>query len=151
MSIAKTKIDASFPSAEFALEGYHSPYRLDISNRSGGILVYVKSSIPTCRTSYGNLCREMQAVLFEINLRKEKWLVISIYHPPLRNSEIFLNSLTMMIDSFACSCDNFLIMGDFNMEPSDPFLTCFCDSNSIINLIKDNTYFKGIGSHIDLI
>ena len=44
-SIAKTKIYASFPSAQFVFEGYDSPYLLDISNKSGGILVYVKSSI----------------------------------------------------------------------------------------------------------
>ena len=42
-SIAETKLDASFPSAQSSLEGYHTPYRLDISNISGGILVYVKS------------------------------------------------------------------------------------------------------------
>ena len=46
VSIAKTKLDASFPSAQFTLEGYHTPYRLDVNNKSGGILVYVKSSIP---------------------------------------------------------------------------------------------------------
>ena len=42
-SIAETKLDASFLSAQSTLEGYHTPYRLDISNISGGILVYVKS------------------------------------------------------------------------------------------------------------
>ena len=51
VSIAEAKIDASFPSAQFVFEGYHSPYRLDISSRIGVILVYVKSSIPSCRLS----------------------------------------------------------------------------------------------------
>ena len=60
-----------------------------VSNRSGGILVYVKSSIPSRRLSCENLCDSIQAVLFEINLRKEKWLVISIYRPPSDNSEYF--------------------------------------------------------------
>ena len=55
ISIAETKIDASFPSAQFVLEGYVSPYRLDVSNRSGGILVYVKSSILSRRLSCENL------------------------------------------------------------------------------------------------
>ena len=35
-----TKIDASFPSAQFFLEGNHSPGRLDISQKRGGLLVY---------------------------------------------------------------------------------------------------------------
>ena len=126
------------------------PYRLDVSNRSGGILVYVKSSIPSRRLSCENLCNSIQAVPFEINLRKEKWLVISIYRPPSHNSEYFLNNLTKMIDLFADTYDNYLIMGDFNMEPSDPSLKAFLNSNNLYNLIKSNTCFKGKGSCIDL-
>ena len=30
-SIAETKVDASFPFAQFVFEGYHSSYRLDVS------------------------------------------------------------------------------------------------------------------------
>ena len=126
------------------------PYRLDVSNRSGGILVYVKSSIPLRRLSCENLCDSIQAVPFEINLKKEKWLVISIYRPPSHNSEYFLNNLTKMIDLFADTYDNYLIMGDFNMEPSDPSLKAFLNSNNLYNLIKSNTCFKGKGSCIDL-
>ena len=46
---------------------------------------------------------------------------------------------------------NLLIMGDFNMKSSDPFLTSLCHSNSLTNLVKNNIRFKGIGSCIDLI
>ena len=46
LAVAETKIDASFSSAQFFLEQYHSPYRLDISRKSGGLLVYVKATIP---------------------------------------------------------------------------------------------------------
>ena len=116
VSIAKTKMDASFPSAQFGLEGYHSLYLLDISSRSGRILVYVKSSILSRRQSCENLWNSIQAVPFEINLRKEKWLVISICHPSSQNSEYFLNKLTVMIDFFADIYDNYLIIDDFNIE-----------------------------------
>ena len=150
ISIAERKIDASFTSAQFVFEGYHSPYRLDVSNRSRGILVYVKSSILLRRLSCENLCDSIQAVPFEINLRKEKWLVISIYRPPSQNSAYFLNNLTKMIDLFADTYDNYLIMGDFNTEPSDPSLKAFLNSNNLYNLIKSNTCFKGKGSCIDL-
>ena len=56
VSIAETKLDASFPSGQFTLERYHTPYRPDI-NKSGGILVYVKSSIPSHCLCYEELCR----------------------------------------------------------------------------------------------
>ena len=55
-----------------------------------------------------------------------------------------------MIDLFADTYDNYLIMGDFNMEPSDPSLKAFLNSSNLYNLIKSNTCFKGKGSCIDL-
>ena len=112
LAIAETKIDYSFPTAQFRLANYHTPYRLDISNKSGGILVYIKSNIPTRQLNCGNLCKSIQAVPFEINLRKEKWLVISIYRSPSQNSEFFLNTLTSIIDHFTKRFDNYIIMGD---------------------------------------
>ena len=151
VSITETKLDASFPSAQFTLEGYQTPYRLDINNKSAGILVYVKSSIRSRCLSFEELCVSIQAIPFEINLRKEKWLVVSIYRSASQNSEYFLNSLTKIIDYFANTYDNQLILGDFNLEPTDSALMGFLDSNSLINLIKTNTCFKGKGSWIDLI
>ena len=101
--------------------------------------------------NYGNLCKSIQAVPFETNLRKEKWLVISIYRPPSQNSEFFLNSLTSIINHFTKLFDNCIIIGDFNLEPSDIILKHFLDSNRLLNLIKGHTCFKGKGSLIDLI
>ena len=42
--ISETKIDASFPTSQFLINGFKSPYRLDVSGNSGGILVYVRAS-----------------------------------------------------------------------------------------------------------
>ena len=80
--LAETKIGASFPTALFSAEGYHKPYRLDVSEKSGGILVYISSSTPSKELHCGNLNLSIQAVPFEINLKKDKWLVISAYRPP---------------------------------------------------------------------
>ena len=46
LCIAETKIDESFPTAQFILPGYHKPYRLDITDKQGGLLVYIKSHLP---------------------------------------------------------------------------------------------------------
>ena len=45
--LLKTKIDSSFRTGQFSLERYHSPYRLNVSNSTVGLLVYVNASIPT--------------------------------------------------------------------------------------------------------
>ena len=154
LTITETKIDSLFPTAEFRLANCHTPYRLDISDKSGGILVYIKSNIPTriaIQLNCGNLCKSIQAVPFETNLRKEKWLVISVYRPPSQNSEFFLNFLTSIIDHFTKLFDNYIIIGDFNLEPSNTTVKHFLDSNRLHNLIKRHTCFKGKGSLINLI
>ena len=66
-------------------------------------------------------------------------------------SEYFLNSLTKITDYFANSYDKHLILGDFNLKPTDSTPTGFLDNNSLTNLIKTNTCFKGKGVCIDLI
>ena len=150
-TIAETKLDGSFPTAEFEIKGYYSPFYIDINNKRRGLLVYVKSSISSRKLSCDDICNPIQAIPFEINLRKEKWFVISIYRPPSQDSVFFLNSSTKIIDVFADKYDNYLIMGDFNLESGNTILTNFLDSNNLTNLIKTNTCFKGKGSSIDLI
>ena len=46
LSIAETKLDSSFPNAQFLLPDFHEPLRLDINHGSGGLLVYIKASLP---------------------------------------------------------------------------------------------------------
>ena len=52
------------------------------SRNSGGLLVFVRSSVPARMLSNYRLPPDIQAIPFEINLRK-KWLSVSINHHPL--------------------------------------------------------------------
>ena len=61
---AETKIDSSFPTGEFSLEGYHSWYCLDVSNRRGGLLVYINASIPTRQLKYEIKYKNIQIIPF---------------------------------------------------------------------------------------
>ena len=42
---SETKIDSSFPTSQFLIDGFKSPYRLDVSGNSCGVLVYVTDSL----------------------------------------------------------------------------------------------------------
>ena len=81
-TIAEANLDGSFPTAKFEMKSCYSLFHLDIANKSGGLLVYIKSVIPSRKLSWADIYNSIQAFLFEINLRKEKWLVI--YRPPLQ-------------------------------------------------------------------
>ena len=71
--------------------------------------------------------------------------------PTLPGSEFFLKSLTVFLDHFTKAHDNYLIMGDFNLETHDKRFGCFLNSNNLVNAVKANTCFKDSGCCTDLI
>ena len=95
--------------------------------------------------------KDIQAIPFELNLRKEKWMFVSNYRPLKQGSQYFLENLSLIIDHYSSIYDNHIILGDTNMEPKNPKLASFMNSFNLYNLIKSNTCFKGSGSCIDLI
>ena len=120
LSIAETKLDSSFPNAQFLLPAFQEPLRLDINHRSGVLLVYIKASLPSKILSKFKLPIDIQIIPFKINLRKEKWLFVSIYKPPSQSNQYFLDLLGDLLDFYSQDYDNKVILGDFNLEPSNP-------------------------------
>ena len=57
-----------------------SPYILDITDNKGGLMVLVKSHIPSSRLNDLKIPSRsnVQIIPFEVNFRKEKWLVALI-------------------------------------------------------------------------
>ena len=95
---------------------------------------------------------DIQVIPVEINLKKQKWLVIAIYTPPSQCKDYFITELIKILDKCRGSYENTVILGDFNMEPTNQILKTFFEDNSFVNLIKSNTCFKSKpGSCIDLI
>ena len=56
-----------------------------------------------------------------------------------------------MIDFFSSSYNNFIVIGDFNSQPTDSIMKDFMEANGLTNLTKSKTCSKGKGSCIDLI
>ena len=91
--IGETKLDSYFPDAQSFIEGYSKPLRLDVSVRSGGppIRQLTKLKIPM----------DIKIIIFELNLRKERLLVVSVYKPPAQDTTYFLNWLSQIIDFYS--------------------------------------------------
>ena len=47
LMISETKIDDSFPIANFLIDGFSQPYRIDRNSSGGGIMLYVREDIPS--------------------------------------------------------------------------------------------------------
>ena len=147
LCVAETKTDSLFSTSQFSLEGYHLPYCLDASNKSGGL----NASIPTRQLKYEIKSKDIQIISFEINLKKEKWLVVSIYPRLSHNIEYFMNAFNDIIDYFSRVYDNHLIIGNFILESNDSCMKSFLNSNSFTNWIETSTCFKGAESCTDTI
>ena len=134
--LAETKLDDSFPSSNFLIPGYSSPYRLDINSRSGGLLTYIKETIPSKLLENLIIPKGLQILPIEINLRKSKWLLISIYRPPSTPEKDFLIQMNKVLDFYSFKYENILTLGDFNMEISSNALQQFMEGQLLHSLIK---------------
>ena len=76
LMVSETKIDMSFPTSQFVIQGFAAPFRLDTTNTGGGILVYVRDDIPSKLLNISYLSFDTECLAIEINLRKTKWLLI---------------------------------------------------------------------------
>ena len=69
--ISEMKLDDSFPSAQFEIEGFTTPYRYDRNNKGGGLLLYIREDVPSRLLQCKSQCN-IESLSVEINLRKRK-------------------------------------------------------------------------------
>ena len=86
--ITETKLDSTFPTSQFLIEGYSEPYRFDRNRNGGGVLIYVREDIPSKPLTDHKLSHDIEGIFVELNLRKNKWLLGHITH--LVNQIVFL-------------------------------------------------------------
>ena len=149
--ISETKIDDSFTETQFLYKGYSKPHRKDRKLGAGGLLLYVNENIPNRELTEHTLSDDVEIMCVEINLKKQKWVLIGIYRPPNMNERYFLDHLSRVIDCYSKKYDRFVIMGDFNSEPSDEPIETFLSCYNLHNLVKERTCFKGPPKCYDLI
>ena len=151
--ISETKIDESFPSASFEIPGFSTPYRVDKTANEGGIMLYVRSDIPSRIVSFSPLPETVQGIFVEITLFKVKWLIGGFYNPNKLYIAEFLKNVGNSLDIYLNSYENLIILGDFNSEVTEKAMQEFCEIFNLKSLISQPTCFKTVlnPSCIDLI
>ena len=150
--ISETKLDESFPASNFTIPGYSSPFRLDVSSTSGGILVFIKEHIPSKLLNKLKIPSNLQILPIEINLRKTKWLILPIYKPPSTTESYFLEHMNRIIEYYTSEYDNILTLGDFNLEISTKGMDTFMKTHNLKSLFNKPTCYKSKeGRCIDLL
>ena len=99
LAISESKLDTSFPSAQFPAQDY-SLYRQDISSSSDGLLIYVRADLPHRRLKYAEKNEDgFESLCMEVTVGKTTTVLSCIYkHPKLRN-DVFKCYLSNVADS----------------------------------------------------
>ena len=110
--ISKTKIDSSFNSVQFHLDGYATSYRLDRNTNGGGILLYIREDIPSTIVIAG---LSVEGFFVEKKLRKKKWLLSRSCNPKKNLIVNHLHCIGRSLDSQLGQFENFILMGDYQI------------------------------------
>ena len=115
-------------------------------------MVYVREGIPNKMLKGQTQSNIIENICLELNLKSRKWFLCAIYNPHGENAEFFLRSLSVILDSYQKN-DNLILIGDFNLEPSNSKLQDVSINFSLNNLVQINTCFKNVSNPrcIDLI
>ena len=87
LCVDETKLDASYPNAQFHIGGYQfSPFRRDRNKHGGGKMVFVRNSI-IAKGLESLEGKESDAICIEVTISNNKWCITFADRPPLNEKK----------------------------------------------------------------
>ena len=172
--VSESKLDHTFPSNQFRINGYET-FSIDRNRFGGGLILYINKNIRRKPLQEHVNKANCEVIAIEFYQNNQKWLLFGLYKPPNQKTNDFIQNLSLILDLYFKNYDNVTLIGDLSSDdvPSESFLqaynltslikeaTCFQSSNpSCINLIIPNqknvcklfnTFETGISDHQKLI
>ena len=154
LGLSETKLDESFSNSVFKVQDY-TCHRLDRNIYGGGIMMYVRSSIPHRIRKDLCLMSQVEIIVLETTLRREKMFYILVYKPPRIQNYIFIDHVSSVLDKCLTECRSVYIIGDVNINfqnlPEN--VINFLNMYNLKNLVCEPTCFKSVDnpSLIDVI
>ena len=68
--VSETKLDDTFPTSQFLMQGYSTPFGKNWTTKGGGILLYVREDVP-CKIIKTEIDAYYKGFFIEINLWKK--------------------------------------------------------------------------------
>ena len=169
--VTETKLDDSFPKAQFCIDGFSIPYRLDRNRNGGGLMIYVRDDIPSKMLTKHNLPEDIEAAFIELNFRKCKWLLCATYRAPSQNHNYFFDNIDKCLDMYSTyervilasdlkSFDTFLYQHELTSinrnptcykNPNNPSCIDHILTNSPKSFFKTETVFTGLSDFHKLV
>lgn len=117
LCLSETHVDKEVYDKELKINGYKLEKCLTHNRRTGGVLVYIKKEF-----QFKKIINEVQGnyiwmLGIEIKIRNKIYQLITIYHPPQTNDNLFLEYVDNFLDDIECK-GVVIIVGDFNIDYS---------------------------------
>ena len=145
--ISETKLNESFPSAQFNISIYEIKNQGDRYKYGGGLTECVRKGFiaKKLKDYETQIC---ETICSEFTISKKKLICFSVYRPPSYNNLIIpFEELTKSVCMALSTCDNFIVMDDFNShvkgeDIGHDKLDAFCDTLNLTNLVKADTCYS---------
>ena len=111
MIFVETKLDDSFPTSQFIMNGFVKPFRRDRNKFGGGILIYVREDIPCKLLNNHNFPDDIEGLFVELNVRKSKLLLLGTYHPPSQQDNYYFQSIGDSLDIYCSIYEKCVLVG----------------------------------------
>ena len=133
LCIDETKLDETFPDAQFMIENYEfPPFRRDRNKKEVGKMVFIRKELLAKRLEDFET-KSTETICIELVISKRKWCIIFTYRPPKYDKKVFLHELSKTVN----------VAGDLNTDVSgskglnDNHFSELIDTFNL-NLFQDN-------------
>ena len=94
---------------------------------------------------------DIELILLEFVVKKQRWLCVGIYRPPSQNEKYFIDHLSKTLVQLSCEYDKIMLIGDFKLTIDNKSLENFMITFDLECLIKKATRFQSSNpTYIDL-
>ena len=139
--VTETKLDDSFPKAQFCIDGFSIPYRLDRNRNGGGLMIYVRDDIPSKMLTKHNLPEDIEAAFIELNFRKCKWLLCATYRAPSQNHNYFFDNIDKCLDVYSTN-KRVVLASDLNAQVGEKSFDTFLYQHQLTSISRNPTCYK---------
>ncbi|MCG8113231.1 MAG: reverse transcriptase domain-containing protein, partial [Candidatus Thiodiazotropha taylori] len=149
--ITETWLDQRTSDDVLNLYGFKLFRRDRLGENYGGICVYVKNNIYSCRRADLEL-PNIECLWIEVMVNGKKNLIGTFYRPPNSTNAIWSSIEDSIGQAFDTSIRNILVTGDFNFDilkqSANKKVTDICQQFSLHQLIDEPTHFTESSSSI---
>lgn len=148
LCLTETKLNDSFPQNQFAV-GEFKGIRKDRNEHGGGILCYIRSTIPhRNRPDLSFNFNGIESIVVEVATKSSKLMFACLYRPPSVHIRHLQEAISYIYSKCLIECKNVFILGDLNVnflkKPHE--LSDTLESLDMLNIVKGATCFKNVSS-----